>query len=292
MIQRRKTCFPGSNILRPIRKRCPIEVGVKACICQTSDKRQRGYIGDQYYPIRHAALVSPSAAYAAVATDFDASTDYFTRGAAYTGIVAGKLGTGSFWMNSADVTSLQVLFYSITATRVWAQLQTTSKLQFFFRGGAGAVRWEAETTTSLVNGTWHHVMYSFDVNAGVNEQHLYLDGAEDKNTTAGPVDGTVFYQDPEDWSIGATVAGGSKWDGCLSDFYFNSVDFLDLSVASNREKFIKSGKPVDAGSDGSDPTGAIPMVYLRNGFATWGTNLGNGGSLTDQGSAANCADAP
>ncbi len=63
-----------------------------------------------------------------------------------------------------------------------------------------------------------------------------------------------------------------------------TTGFVDLSITANRRKFINHNlTPVDLGSDGSEPTGASPPVYLTipsGGVASdFQTNFGTGGSL-------------
>ena len=56
--------------------------------------------------------------------------------------------------------------------------------------------------------------------------------------------------------------------------------YFDFSVEANRRKFFDAlGYPVDLGSDGSNPSGDQPHVYLNAGFHN-GTNLGAGGNFT------------
>lgn len=92
-----------------------------------------------------------------------------------------------------------------------------------------------------------------------------------------------------DWAIGGTPANTLLMDGCLYEVYFAPGQWLDLSLASNRRKFISaSGKPVSLGADGSLPTGSAPLVYahLDDGeLATnFGINAGGGGNFSPVGS--------
>lgn len=68
----------------------------------------------------------------------------------------------------------------------------------------------------------------------------------------------------------------------MADLYFNSVTFLDLSVSSNLELFIKSGKPVNLGTTGQTPTGSSPLVFDTGDATTFATNVGGGGGWTLQ----------
>ena len=84
-------------------------------------------------------------------------------------------------------------------------------------------------------------------------------------------------------NYGSTNNVERMFDGEMAEFYLNAFQGLDLSVNNNIEKFIKNGKPVDLGSDGSLPTGSQPEFYLKNPFDTFQNNLGSYGNFTVSG---------
>jgi len=95
--------------------------------------------------------------------------------------------------------------------------------------------------------------------------------------------------------MGAYAGDGTlaKVDGDYSEVYFSS-EFIDLSVPANLEKFIKDGKPVDLGGDGSSPTGTSPLMYFSGNSAAWnsGVNKGTGGNFTMTGSVTDSTNEP
>jgi hypothetical protein len=79
-------------------------------------------------------------------------------------------------------------------------------------------------------------------------------------------------------SIGSASNAVAFYYGALSEIYFTTPDSLfDITVQANREKFIKNGRPVDLGADGSLPTGTKPIVYIKGNYESFTNNLGSGG---------------
>jgi hypothetical protein len=109
---------------------------------------------------------------------------------------------------------------------------------------------------------------------------MYVDDVNDLQAggtyTNDSVDWTVA-----DWGVGGDTDATDKFGGYLADLYLNTVTSLDLSVESNRRKFITSSlKPVDLGADGARPTGTSPILFLSGGPDLWHTNRGSGGGMT------------
>lgn len=69
----------------------------------------------------------------------------------------------------------------------------------------------------------------------------------------------------------------------LAEFWYAPGQFIDFTIAANCEKFFTPGNPplaISLGSNGQNPTGTAPAVYLRGNAANFVNNLGTGGALT------------
>lgn len=156
----------------------------------------------------------------------------------------------------------------------------------------------------IATGAWHHVLASVDIGAGIRQ--VAYDGtlisSWDTNTAAtgsfkwGSVGSVANHY----WTVGGTKFSFGelgKMDGAMAEFYFAPGQSLDLTEATNIEKFRTSdGKPVDLGADGSIPTGTTPLIYLHldDGEAAnnFGINRAGTGNFTVSGSLATRATSP
>jgi hypothetical protein len=231
---------------------------------------------------------------------FDGSNDYLTRGADLSGNANSKLVTGAFWFraNSATIGGNQNIFFS------GADLLGTYGFSLYRSGSEeiGVTGRDASGNSDLVvlssayaDTSWHHCMFSFDM-SDTGKRHLYIDDSSDLNVTTYTNDTLDFTQ--SEHYVGAANAFGSPFGlfaGDLADFWLDFGTYIDLSVASNRRKFVgaSAASSVDLGSDGSNPTGAAPIVFLSGAVGSWHTNDGDGGGFTENGAlSAASADPP
>lgn len=135
------------------------------------------------------------------------------------------------------------------------------------------------TTPTISFDTWINVLCS--VNVATHTAQLYI---QDVAATVSS----------SSWVQSSVAADGGKLSGiagqtlldlmCMGDIYIGSTaSFLDLSVVSNRRKFIDQfGYMVDLGSSASGPTGTSPQIYLSirtpGAAAEMLTNRGTGGA--------------
>jgi hypothetical protein len=129
-------------------------------------------------------------------------------------------------------------------------------------------------------------MGSFDL-TDTAKRHLYVGDSSELSVTAWSNEAMDFTAG--DWSVALSPDLSAEADIELGPMWYAPGRYIDFSVAANRRKFFSAtGKPVDAGGDGSIPTGLPPLVYLRcmDGAAasTFGNNLGTGGAMTISGS--------
>tara|TARA_B110000438_G_scaffold248368_1_gene251085 strand:- start:210 stop:2528 length:2319 start_codon:yes stop_codon:yes gene_type:complete len=145
-------------------------------------------------------------------------------------------------------------------------------------GGASTTDLGGVTSTSTFLAAEGNIHIQVAVNTATQTIQIVKNGVLETNVvthtlntgTISLIDGTCF--------IGSKGSLGQLWFG---------LDFLDLSVQANREKFVSgtgaSAKPVNLGTDGTTPTGSQPVIYLNNPFGTFQNNLGSGGNFTESG---------
>ena len=220
------------------------------------------------------------------AVNFDGTNDWLNRGADFTSNVDTKLLTFSVWLKPVSLSDNDRLYQS--GGQVNTMLITSSQLQINFRNSSGTDILRV-LTSALSTGSWQHIMGSFDL-TDTGKRHLYVNNISDLNVTIY-TDDTMDTANAEH-AIGASTVGTGLYDGDMADFYLNFGEYIDLSVAVNREKFIDAGKPVALGSDGSTPTGTAPDMLLTNPTATWHTNVATGGGMTENGALTTASTSP
>lgn len=137
--------------------------------------------------------------------------------------------------------------------------------------------------TLPANELWHILV---SVNCLTNTIQVYC------NDQPCPINGGGFSssgqmgQTPYAGSGGSVLDVGSAGNGypAVGDLWeMIPTSFIDLSVAANRRKFINSNlTPVNLGSNGQNPFGSAPPLFLTAPSAPTdiATNYGSGGSFT------------
>jgi len=148
--------------------------------------------------------------------------------------------------------------------------------------------------TDLNDGAWHHCLCAWNSTTIQYYQDDVEDLSSGESTQPGGAD--IEYNGSTHSRIGSRMntSPGNWLNGDLSELYFTN-EYLDISVQSNRRKFITSGlEPADLGTDGSDPTGTAPLIYFSGVASTWnaGTNAGSGGDFTMTGAVTDSANEP
>lgn len=218
--------------------------------------------------------------------DFNGTNQYMNRGADLTSNADGKLGIFSTWLRLDGGNSTTQYLYATTSARVFIARNSSNKLQVLLRNTAGGTILNMVSTTSFTaNSAWRHMLASWDL--GNTTASLYIDDVDETNFTTSPANQNANYSLTEHW-CGTYLSAPGYFNGCLSDFYFNMEEYIDLSVQSNRRKFISSqGKPVSLGTDGSKPTGNTPRVFFHldhneTDASVFATNRGSGGDFSIQ----------
>lgn len=147
-------------------------------------------------------------------------------------------------------------------------------------------------SSTINDNAWHNVLAAADCSFAAGSKPLFM-YVDDANVITGILDVfpafVIGFSTAVTSGIGATHGGFVPFSGDMAELWFSSNQYLDLSVTSNRRKFITAGiHPVDLGSTGSTPTGTQPDIYCSvraAGSATdFATNRGTKGNYTISGS--------
>jgi hypothetical protein len=248
-------------------------------------------------------LYCPAAAaalrYRANAVSFDGANDYLTRGAGLTGAADSKLWTLSFWIRKqgSDGATERVFRAATTVgggtVRTGFQKRSQNSVAILGNNAAGVAILNVSASDNVIKviDGWVHVLASFDM-ADSGKRHLYINDASDLASATVYTDDAIGFV-WADWAVGADPDGTDKLNGDLADLVLWPGVYLDLSVETNRRKFISAaGKPVYLGANGERPTGAPPLVFLSGPAATWHNNLGSGGGFTVHGALSDAPTSP
>lgn len=228
-------------------------------------------------------------AYETSASDYDGVSDYQRRGVDLTGIADGKTGIISSWLRIDGGDGTTRTYFANASNRIAVLLSASNRVQVIARNSAATVILNLiGTVNHLAGATWLHALASWDLANGLG--HIYVTDADETSTITNTND--IIDYTTGDYSIGAQTNGAQKYNGCLSEVFFHT-SYLDISVESNRRKFIDAnGKPVSLGEDGSTPLGVQPLLYVPTGDASGAGNKGTGGAFTTEGALDACTTNP
>jgi hypothetical protein len=185
----------------------------------------------------------------------------------------------------ADNTSARFQFFLGTSNNVNLRLENAANTIIMLDNSNSAL---------VASANWYHILVAWDLS--VPTCQLYINDAQEtapSTCSADTVDGSVA-----EWGIGASIGGTLPFNGCISEYYYNQTDFLDMDTEANRRKFndgtggSAGGKPVNLGADGSTPTGNQPIVYLNGDETDFQTNQGDGGNFSVTGTLTACSSSP
>ena len=225
-------------------------------------------------------IIFPSAARAV-----DVSVGGYVRNSDLIGNADGKKFIMSAWFRP-DTDNSTELIYDTDAQVVSLPLtkQSSNKFEVRIAGTDGADVCRFRTVNTYLQGSWHHVVTSADM-AVTGARHLVVNGTSDISVVK-------FIDAVLDLTADLHTVGDVT--GCLTEVYVNLAEYLDVTVAANLEKFrTPEGLPADLGSDGSEPTGTAPLIYMRGGLGEFLVNRGSGGDFDSTPSnVTDCRDDP
>jgi hypothetical protein len=223
--------------------------------------------------------------------------DWYLRTSDYDGLVNGKVGTISVWFRQNVVFdgsgTARYPFQNIYGS-LHLYMGSSNRMRIALYGSSSYI-WSVYTSVDSFKSTegWVHFVTSWDLGNTVG--HVYVNGVSDQaSVTAGPTDEEIDYTKGK-WGWGASSTPSGPINGDMAQWYFNSTEYIDLSVASNLKKFYDGG-PVDLGSDGSTPTGTAPIMFINRtatGAVTeFNTNAGTGGDMVLTGTLTESSNIP
>ena len=164
--------------------------------------------------------------------------------------------------------------------RVYCNFASSGRLWFLVKNSGGTTISQFITSTSEFSvNTFYQVAFEIDTTTGT-ERGTMIKNGEVVSLGTGPsivADGEI----PVITRLYVAGTSGLSEDVALAELYINLAESLDLTVEGNREKFYADGNFVDLGSDGSTPTGTAPLMYYKNGFATFNEDeSGNNNDLS------------
>jgi hypothetical protein len=235
--------------------------------------------------------MGPKPPSSSIAVTFDGGNDYLS------GSVTGSATdfAFSFWIRphalAADVD--QTVFTNNTGhlyVRLLGRSDTDNKYDIEARlltSTGTSLSYRATNSEPLTAGIWHHVMISGKAGTGAS---IYVDDVSPTGSGSTGTGTADYYAQP--FYIGAASGGSQKLDADLAEFWMDDV-YLNPGTAGNRRKFITAALEVeDVGADGSTPTGAVPMIYLKGPASGFHVNLGAGGGFTETGALADASPGP
>lgn len=221
---------------------------------------------------------------------------YMLRGA-LAGVGDGYTGVISFWFKVPSSGVFRELFAGspdLTSNgAVYARLGNTGWVNMVCKStDRNTTRVSIATNYAQSNGVneWYHIVASW--NSGTGNRLMYVNGASAAGASTG-TNGIIRYNNAY-WALGKQLDNTDYFGpgASMAEFFFAPNQFIDLTVASNREKFLRpNGKPAFLGRNGEKPLGVSPSIYLTGPASTFGTNYGTGGdftpygTFTDEGSA-------
>ena len=225
------------------------------------------------------------------------ATVILNRGADMTGVGDSATGILSVWFRLDGSNGSVRKLLANTSQYVDIGLLADNKMKMdLVSPTAGNLISITSTSTYVAGAAWHHLLASWDMAglAGQKPKHMYINNNVEQGAVSDVGGVSIVEYTRGEWQVGSLGATGSNFDGCLAEFWFAPGQFLDFSVASNRNKFRNgAGQPIDLGVNGELPTGTAPALYLSNEFSTFPTNNGTGGDfIVSQGALTAGSSAP
>lgn len=232
------------------------------------------------------------------AVTFDGSSDYL-RHTSSTGFTDGKQITVSYWVYPYSTTGYQGMVWDFGNARYsqssHSYISGTGGRLIGLRNSSNTYISRFDATGVFTANQWHHVLVSVDL--ATDSKLVYVNNSVPSGTWSDYSNADIdFTRTGYSIAEGSDVSyGPDRLNADLANFWMDD-SYIDISNTTNRAKFISaSGTPVDAGSDGSTPTGSQPLIYIKGDAATWNSatqNLGSTSDFTMTGSVTDSSNEP
>lgn len=218
---------------------------------------------------------------------FDGTGTLLSRSSNLLGMHNSEQGMFSCWLRTTggDGTARDIIDSATSDLNIFVATSDNLKSQVGSAPAATGFRqyqnfWDVQLTSSNIGIT--HILLWWDSDF----THLYVNDVPVNRLSATWQDkGPLYAMEDSDWYIGGD-GSGANFAGALGGLYLNTDIALDLTVETNRRKFISAdGLPVDLGPNGERPTDAQPILCMDGALADWnaGKNFGYGGDFTVSG---------
>tara|TARA_R110000851_G_scaffold231121_1_gene383993 strand:- start:1145 stop:3268 length:2124 start_codon:yes stop_codon:yes gene_type:complete len=213
--------------------------------------------------------------YNAVASTFDGSADYLSRGA-LTGVADSKVFTLAFSAKKAATATAIVFGVADTAVNYGLQVQfTANTIKLFGKNSSNTLVLNVVSDTLTLVDKYLTVNLSMDTSDSAKTR-LYINGQSISVTHTTLTDSAL------DFTRANAYVGyfdnPTYFSGDISDLYFDT-SYIDLAT-ENPFYDVETNKPKYLGASGELPTGSSPLIYLPLRADDAGNNLGTGGDFT------------
>lgn len=202
------------------------------------------------------------------------------RTTALSGVSDSKTISGAMWLKQNVNGSYVPLSISANGSQKFRiVIDSVSTNTIGFEGNGGVDLSLTSGLGSVALGTW--LFFCFDMSNSA--KRFVYQGDTNMALTVTNYNNTALGLSASHIDVGAQWNSTShvlSFNGVLAQFYL-TTEYIDFSVEANRLKFKDAfGNPVDLGTNGSNPTGNIPPIYLRYDPNNGGANSGNGGAFS------------
>ena len=229
-----------------------------------------------------------SAVTQAEAVDFDGTNDYLLRSSDLTGNADGKTFTFSAWVwtDTNDATDYILSNWDGANGDFYVFILNTGEVSFVARNTSNTIILQGTSSVALPLRTWSNLQISIDL-ASTSNRYVAINDVIDSSVTWSTYSNQTIDFTASSWNISQTGAGGSRFEGRLSNVFLDYT-YRDLTVEANRRLFVTADLKPAAGQAALNPILYLPM----SDPTTVGTNSGTGGNFTLTGTVARSGRGP
>ena len=164
---------------------------------------------------------------------------------------------------------------------------------------ANGFSYGSDTSGPVSDSGWHHLLGTTDGGQNPKITKLFVDGTDVSAAWDTSPDGDLIVPAFNGLSlyIGTERSGGINFVGDMADLWIAPGQSLlddsgDIPTSTLRKFISADGKPVDLGSDCTNPTGIAPAVCFSGDASSFATNRGTGGAFTLTGTLTDASTSP
>lgn len=183
-----------------------------------------------------------------------ASSQHVTMGDVTAFEFAGAF-TVEFWAKAANSVNAIAVSKALASTRGWGVTWSLGKIEFFALTSASATVFDITTTLAYGDGSYHHIVCTWDGTTTANKVQIYVDGVMVKQGTAGA--GTPDANAAR-FSIGSLDLGGFFFNGSVDEVAVYAKELSATRVAAHYAARAKYEQVDPRLTDVLNTTGAKP----------------------------------